>query len=164
MRTDPRAEEVRGIVERVFQGYLREKGERHAVTADSPADSHSGRMATVAGAGRNQNRGKVMGLLTADLPYAVSPTGTNSQTGAFPRLFEPRCEERAGEDPIEDRLEIDETILIDQGRYVARSYRIEGYLAMWLTNVGILQFYDDRGRMLATINLFESLRPQRMAA
>ena len=164
MRTDPRAEEVRGIVERVFEGYLREKEERHAVTADSPANSHYGRTATVAGAGRNQNRGTVVGLLTAGPLYADSPTGTSSQTGAFPRLFEPRCIEPAGDDRCEDRLEIDETILIDQGRDVARSYRIEGYLAMWLTNVGILQFYDDRGRMLATINLFESLRPQRMAA
>ena len=28
--------------------------------------------------------------------------------------------------------ELDETILIDEGRLVARSYRTEGYLAMWL--------------------------------
>ena len=48
---------------------------------------------------------------------------------------------------------------------MARSYRIEGYLAMWgSVAVGILQFYDDCGRMLATINLFEALRPQRLAA
>ena len=60
--------------------------------------------------------------------------------------------------------EIDETILIDQGRYVARSYRMGKYLAMWLVEVGIVQFYDDQGEMLATINLFQSLRPQRIAA
>ncbi len=69
----------------------------------------------------------------------------------------------AGTDPCR-QPEIDETILIDQGRYVARSYRTEGYLAMWLVPVGIVQFYDDLGRMLATVNLHESLRPQRMAA
>jgi hypothetical protein len=37
-------------------------------------------------------------------------------------------------------------------------------MAMWLVAAGIVQFYDDRGRMLATINLFETLRPKRMAA
>ena len=57
-----------------------------------------------------------------------------------------------------------ETILIDEGRYVARSYRIDGFLAMWLVPVGIVQFYDIHGGMLLTINLFKSLRPQRMAA
>jgi hypothetical protein len=87
MRTDPRADEVRRLVEHVFSGYFEEPG-----------------------------------------------------------------------------AEIDETILIDQGRYMARSYRCEHYLAMWLVAVGLVQFYDDRGRMLATINLFQSLRPQRMAA
>jgi hypothetical protein len=83
----------------------------------------------------------------------------NRAAGPFPRLFAPCREE-----PAEEGLHIDETILIDRGRYVARSYRVEGYLAMWLAAVGILQFYDDRGRMLTTINLFETLRPQRMAA
>jgi hypothetical protein len=84
-------------------------------------------------------------------------------TGRFPRLFEPEIagNEQLGRGPI---AEIAETIVIDRGRPVARSYRTEGYLAMWLLAVGIVQFYDDRGRMLATVNLFESLRPQRLAA
>ena len=60
--------------------------------------------------------------------------------------------------------ELDETILIDRGHYVARSYRLEDYLAMWLLEVGIVQFYSADGEMLATVNLFESLQPQRMAA
>lgn len=58
----------------------------------------------------------------------------------------------------------DETILIDQGRYVARSYRTPGYLAMWLVEAGIVQFYSSTGDMLATVNLFERLEPQRVAA
>jgi hypothetical protein len=58
----------------------------------------------------------------------------------------------------------DETILIDQGRYVARSYRTPGYLAMWLVEAGIVQFYSSTGDMLATVNLFERLEPQKMAA
>jgi hypothetical protein len=89
----------------------------------------------------------------------VAASGHGQRNGGFVRIFQPREEE-----PDFDDLEIDETILIDQGRYVARSYRIAGYLAMWMVPVGILQFYDERGRMLTTINLFESLRPQRMAA
>ena len=60
--------------------------------------------------------------------------------------------------------ELDETILIDRGSLVGRSYRLEDYLAMWLLEVGIVQFYSADGEMLATVNLFESLQPQRMAA
>ena len=87
----------------------------------------------------------------------------NRFTHRFPRVYRP--EPDAGAEVFGNQSPgINETILIDQGRYVARSYRIEGYLAMWLVGVGILQFYDDAGNMLATINLFESFRGQRMAA
>lgn len=65
---------------------------------------------------------------------------------------------------VMDDDELNETILIDEGRLVARSYRTEGYLAMWLVEVGIVQFYDAEGEMLATVNLFESFQPQRLAA
>ncbi|MGA2065281.1 MAG: hypothetical protein ABSG86_09935 [Thermoguttaceae bacterium] len=57
-----------------------------------------------------------------------------------------------------------ETILVQRGRQVARSYRAGGCLATWLVEVGIVQFYDAQGEMLMTINLFESLSGQRMAA
>jgi hypothetical protein len=60
--------------------------------------------------------------------------------------------------------DLKETVLIDDGRYVARSYRAKGYMAMWLLDIGIVQFYNSEGDMLATINLFEALQPQRMAA
>ncbi len=80
---------------------------------------------------------------------------------AFPRLYRPVPD--SAEYPC-NGPKIDETILIDEGRYVARSYRAAGCLAMWLVSAGILQFYDRSGEMLATINLFESLRPERMAA
>ena len=109
MRTDPRPDKVRGIVERVFAGYLQQ-----------------------------QPRGR---------------------EGLFPRMFRPR-----EDDADVDECKIDETILIDRGRHIAREYRVEGYLAMWLVAVGIVQFYNARGRMLTTVRLFESLRPQRMAA
>jgi hypothetical protein len=61
-------------------------------------------------------------------------------------------------------LDVDETILIDDGCYAARTYKADGYMAMWLVGVGIVQFYDSQGNMLLTVNLLEELEPQRMAA
>jgi hypothetical protein len=61
-------------------------------------------------------------------------------------------------------LNLEETILVDQGRCVARSYRADDYLAMWLMEVGIVQFYNAEGDMLLTVNLLETLLDQRMAA
>lgn len=60
--------------------------------------------------------------------------------------------------------DLNETILIDDSRYRGRSYRAEEWMAMWLVEIGLLQFYDERGNMLLTINLFEEWEPQRMAA
>ena len=61
-------------------------------------------------------------------------------------------------------FDLDETILVDDGRYVARSYRADGMMAMWLLEVGILQFYDVDGQMLRTVNLTQELELQKMAA
>jgi len=61
-------------------------------------------------------------------------------------------------------LDLEEEILINSGRYVARTYRAGGLMAMWMVKVGIVQFYDAEGNMLATVNLFEELTPQQMAA
>lgn len=61
-------------------------------------------------------------------------------------------------------FDLEETLLIDDGKYTARSYRVEGYMAMWLVTVGIVQFYDTEGHMLATVNLFKELKPLKMAA
>ena len=61
-------------------------------------------------------------------------------------------------------LGLDETILVDDGRYAARTYKADGYMAMWLLQIGIVQFYDAEGNMLLTVNLLEELEPQRMAA
>jgi hypothetical protein len=66
--------------------------------------------------------------------------------------------------PVFSALQLDETILVDRGRYAARTYKAEGYMAMWLLEIGIVQFYDADGNMLMTVNLFEELEPQRMAA
>jgi hypothetical protein len=60
--------------------------------------------------------------------------------------------------------DIDETILVDDRRSAARTYKADGYMAMWLREIGILQFYDAEGNMLMTVNLSEELELQRMAA
>jgi hypothetical protein len=68
-------------------------------------------------------------------------------------------------DICEDILDdLDERLLLDEGRYVARSYRLDDYLAMWMIDVGLIQFYDAEGNMLRTVNVFEEIEPQRMAA
>ena len=76
-------------------------------------------------------------------------------------VFRTFLEFDADEDALAD---LDERMLIDDGKYFARSYRADGLLAMWLVEVGIVQFYDGEGNMLRTVNLFEEVRPQRMAA
>jgi hypothetical protein len=65
---------------------------------------------------------------------------------------------------VDSPCDLDETILIDDGCYSARSYRVDGHMAMWLLDIGIVQFYDPEGNMLRTVNLLEELEPQRMAA
>lgn len=63
-----------------------------------------------------------------------------------------------------DVAEVQENIRIDRGRCVARCYRVGDMFAMWLIDVGVLQFYDADGEMLQTVNLFTELQPQRAAA
>jgi hypothetical protein len=61
-------------------------------------------------------------------------------------------------------FDLEETILMDNGKYSARSYRVQDYMAMWLLEVGIVQFYDAKGNMLATVNILKDLKPVKMAA
>jgi hypothetical protein len=66
-----------------------------------------------------------------------------------------------------DGVDVDdmqENIRIDRGRCVARCYRVAEMFAMWMIDVGVLQFYDADGEMLHTVNLFTELQPQRAAA
>jgi hypothetical protein len=71
--------------------------------------------------------------------------------------------ERFGASP-QNVFDLEETSQIDRGRLVALSYRVEGLMAMWLMGVGIVQFYDADGNMLATMNLLEEAVPQGVAA
>ena len=64
----------------------------------------------------------------------------------------------------QELFELVETPMIEDGRCIARSYRVATFLAMWLTEVGILQFYDEQGRMLRRANLFAEVEPHAAAA
>ena len=64
----------------------------------------------------------------------------------------------------DDLTDLIETPMIDDGRCIARSYRVSTFLAMWLVDIGILQFYDESGRMLRRANLLAEVEPRAAAA
>ena len=70
--------------------------------------------------------------------------------------------ERFGASP-QSVFDLEETVLTDSGKPIARTYRVEGLMAMWLFDVGIVQFYDADGNMLATFNLLEEAVPRTAA-
>ena len=57
-----------------------------------------------------------------------------------------------------------EKIVIDGGTCRGRTYRVEDLTARWLTAKGIVEFYDADRCLMASVNLFEELAPQQMAA
>ena len=59
---------------------------------------------------------------------------------------------------VSDSRDLDETIIVSDGKHVARSYRVDQLWAMWLFEHGMVQFYDSDGTMLRTVNLFEGQR------
>jgi hypothetical protein len=65
---------------------------------------------------------------------------------------------------IDDLGNLGETLLIDDGRCAARSYCAGDLMAMWLVEVGVLQFYDGSGSMLRTFSLSGEKKPRRKAA
>jgi hypothetical protein len=64
----------------------------------------------------------------------------------------------------DDLGQITDTFLVQEGRYYGRSYRTEHLMAMWLIDIGILQFYSADGTMLRTINLLHELPVMKAAA
>jgi hypothetical protein len=66
--------------------------------------------------------------------------------------------------PVCNSSVLNETLLLKSGRYVARTYRADGLMAMWLLRAGVVQFYDAEGTMLRTVNLLKQLRPGSSAA
>jgi hypothetical protein len=67
--------------------------------------------------------------------------------------------------PVQNELDLHETLVVERGELVARSYRADGIMAMWLIRSGLIQFYGRDGNMLGTINLLlEDARPELAAA
>jgi hypothetical protein len=66
--------------------------------------------------------------------------------------------------PVQNELDLHETLVIDDGELIARSYRVDGIMAMWLIRAGIVQFYGRDGVMLSTVNLLEQPCPELAAA
>ncbi len=61
-------------------------------------------------------------------------------------------------------FQVDETIIVQQGRCMARSYRADAFFAMWLVELGLVQFYDADGDVLLVINLLDDAPPAKLAA
>jgi hypothetical protein len=160
MRTDPRAAEVRSIVKQAFACFLGENGAKELAAAP-PASRHAGRYGNYPNAAEPL-RGRPDAPRRPAFPRIYDPAADASSANiAVDAPDAPPTSDASGAPPS---LEIDETVLIDRGRCVARSYRAAGYMAMWLVAVGIVQFYDSCGQMLGTVNLFETLRPKRLVA
>ena len=70
---------------------------------------------------------------------------------------------RLGAEPA-SLSDLEETLLVDQGRCAARSYVLGELIAMWLVDVELVQFYDGDGNMLQTLSLRGHAQPRRKAA
>jgi hypothetical protein len=66
--------------------------------------------------------------------------------------------------PVSDSDDLNETIVISEGEYVSRSYRMDRLYAIWLIDDGIVVFHDTDGCILRRVNLFEQKAAHRMAA
>ncbi|MGA2034364.1 MAG: hypothetical protein ABSG68_19130 [Thermoguttaceae bacterium] len=137
MRTDPRPDAVRELVREVFA----------EIDARDGAGGASGVGRGAWGVGRGAS--------------SANDTGGSGTRPKAPRGYPVPFSWNENWDSPQA---IEETILIDEGRYVARCYKTDRYMAMWLVEVGLLEVYSEAGEPLATINLFRTLEPQRMAA
>lgn len=60
--------------------------------------------------------------------------------------------------------DLEERVRIDEGRVVAYCYRAANLFAMWMVDIGLVQFYDDQGNMLETLELISPALQKRRAA
>jgi hypothetical protein len=59
---------------------------------------------------------------------------------------------------------MEESLLVRDGRYCARTYAAGGLFAMWMIDVRLVQFYGPGGQMLRTIDLAQDPQKVRRAA
>ena len=57
-----------------------------------------------------------------------------------------------------------ETILVDAGACMARTYTVGGYKAVWLLDEGVVRFTNEAGQLLRIVNLYEEMPAVRIAA
>ena len=89
-------------------------------------------------------------MTIAPLPYEIRQI-----------VFRNLCELGAIVDSMHEVLE---TVLVEAGTCIARTYRADGLKAVWLLEEGIVQFTDTHGHVLRVVNLYEEMAPVRMAA
>ncbi len=65
---------------------------------------------------------------------------------------------------VDSPHEIQETILVDSGNLMARTYLADDYQAVWLLDEGVLQFTNADGQLLRRVNLYEEMPAVRIAA
>jgi hypothetical protein len=61
-------------------------------------------------------------------------------------------------------LDLHERVKIERGRPVARCYHGGTLMAMWMVDIGLVQFYDQQGNMLQTWSLLPTATAERKAA
>jgi hypothetical protein len=66
--------------------------------------------------------------------------------------------------PDEELQYMRECLLVQDGRFVGRSYRAGDLLAMWLADVNLVQFYGAEGEMLRTLEICHGQETSRRAA
>ncbi len=60
--------------------------------------------------------------------------------------------------------ELRETILVEAGACMARTYTAGGFKAVWLLDEGIVRFTNGAGQLLRIVNLYEEMPSVRIAA
>lgn len=61
-------------------------------------------------------------------------------------------------------LQVEETLIVQDSHCRARSYRTSDHFAMWLVDLGLLQFYNAEGDMLLVLNLLDEQLAGKRAA
>mgnify|MGYP006299370001 CR=1 FL=1 len=60
--------------------------------------------------------------------------------------------------------DVEECVRVEDGRVLAYCYYMDHLFAMWMVDIGLVQFYDDGGAMLQTLDLSVPAHQTRRAA
>jgi hypothetical protein len=90
-------------------------------------------------------------------PMTFAPHPTNIRHVVFRTLQEVGAE-------LDSLQDLRETILLNAGSCMARTYTADGYKAVWLLEEGTVQFTDREGKLVRVVNLYEEMPSVRLAA